>query len=185
MLIQQSFVFRLRHGAVEYIALHIITFEFFQVLHLFRNFNSFCDRTDIKLMHQLNNTPYEIQVSGMIIAFQKEVAVYFQNVNRELLKQAQGGIALSEIINRAGEAIRLQAFYDRKEKAGIVKYDGFRKFDFKELRGNMIFIPYFHIAFDEIGIIKLQPGNIDGNRKGGFLFIKHMAEQRQTSSKTY
>lgn len=61
-------------------------------------------------MHQLNNTPYEIQVSGMIIAFQKEVAVYFQNVNRELLKQAQGGIALSEIINRAGEAIRLQAF---------------------------------------------------------------------------
>ena len=119
-------------------------------------------------MHQLNNTPYEIQVSGMIIAFQKEVAVYFQNVNRELLKQAQGGIALSEIINRAGEAIRLQAFYDRKEKAGIVKYDGFRKFDFKELRGNMIFIPYFHIAFDEIGIIKLQPGNIDGNRKGGY-----------------
>lgn len=136
-------------------------------------------------MHQLNNTPYEIQVSGMIIAFQKEVAVYFQNVNRKLLKQAQRGIALSEIINRAGEAIRLQAFYDRKEKAGIVKYDGFRKFDFKELRGNMIFIPYFHIAFDEIGIIKLQPGNIDGNRKGGFPFIKHMAEPAADLFKTY
>ena len=31
-------------------------------------------------------------------------------------------------------------------------------------------------AFDEIGIIKLQPGNIDGNRKGGFPFIKHIAQ---------
>lgn len=61
-------------------------------------------------MHQLNNTPHEIQVSGMIIAFQKEVAVYFQDVNRKLLKQAQGGIALSEIINRAGEAILPSGF---------------------------------------------------------------------------